>query len=199
MTQPRLTVGTEDGFTLVEVVMAIAIVGLVAVALAGVILAVFRNSGGAASAATNARDKELVGIYFTRDVESALLVEPTTTEMQCVGALAPNMHGLAEIDVPNGFVDYYWVDGSTTAVLYRTTCSQPPSSTSASPLVRALNVHCARRPRRICQPPTVTCTASCTGPNSSATLTFWVLGEADQYQLTTSMRASPPVSNQSND
>jgi prepilin-type N-terminal cleavage/methylation domain-containing protein len=198
MTQPRLTVGTEDGFTLVEVVMAIAIVGLVAVALAGVILAVFRSNGGAASAATNARDKELVGIYFTRDVESALLVEPTTTEMQCVGTLAPNMHSLAEIDVPNGFVDYYWVKGSSAAVLYRSACSQPPSSTLASPLVRALNVHCPRRPWLTC-PPTVTCTATCTGPNASATIAFRVLGEADPYQLSTSMRASPPVSNQSND
>ena len=65
-------------------VVAISVLAIIGTALMTVIVLVLRGNSGLASMATDARDEQLVGTYFVRDVESATSVDhsaPTCVDL----------------------------------------------------------------------------------------------------------------------
>lgn len=60
----------DDGFTLVELVVTVAIVGIIVAALAGVVLSYLRNTVDATSRLTASNDVQFASAYWQRDVAS---------------------------------------------------------------------------------------------------------------------------------
>ncbi|HZQ58629.1 MAG TPA: hypothetical protein VFA84_11355 [Acidimicrobiales bacterium] len=169
---------------MVEVVITMAVIGLITAALAAVIIVVFQNDQGAATASTSARDKELVGLYFTRDIQSA-------RSLSTQGPWACTSRALLEISTPEYTVDYVARSGANglTGTLTRRSCRRGGASSSDDILVRALD-SAAPAPTVICAPDN-----SCIGSNESVTLTFQLIHETQPYSVTAYTRASvsPPT------
>lgn len=66
----RLRLGAEDGFTLVELVMTVAIVGMIVVPLTGVVLSYLRNTVDTQARLTESHDVQFAAAYWQRDVAS---------------------------------------------------------------------------------------------------------------------------------
>jgi prepilin-type N-terminal cleavage/methylation domain-containing protein len=60
----------EDGFTLVELVVTVAILGIIVSALAGVVLAYLRTTVDSQARMTESHDVQFVSAYWQRDVAS---------------------------------------------------------------------------------------------------------------------------------
>lgn len=71
--------GAEDGFTLVELVVTVAILGIIVVPLVGVVLSYLRNTVDTQARLTESQDVQLVAAYWQRDVAS-IGVRSTTYE-----------------------------------------------------------------------------------------------------------------------
>lgn len=182
-TSSRRPARTEGGFTLAEVVLTMAILGVITAALAAVIIAVFRNDGGAATSVTDARDAQLVATYFTRDVESATSVDTSPGRMACLQDPDNGQQKLVEITRPDVTVDYYWTPAAGVSVLYRQSCGRRHGSSNGAPLARTLSSN---------DPPTVSCTpaAQCLGSGSSVTLSLQMANESEPYSVTANPRAA---------
>ena len=63
-------VRADDGFTLVEMVMTVAIMGIVSVALTGVVLSYLRNTVDTEARLTESHDVQFAAAYWQRDVAS---------------------------------------------------------------------------------------------------------------------------------
>jgi prepilin-type N-terminal cleavage/methylation domain-containing protein len=104
---------TEGGFSLLEMVLALSILGIIGAVLATVIIVTLSDSGAAGSVATNARDEQLFATYFQRDVESASFpINITPARLDCrdrgIDRLGPT-HPVAAFRYADGnAVDYYW-------------------------------------------------------------------------------------------
>jgi prepilin-type N-terminal cleavage/methylation domain-containing protein len=66
----RRRLSAEDGFTLVELVVTVAILGIIVVALAGVVLAFLRNTVDTEARLTESHDVQFAAAYWQRDVAS---------------------------------------------------------------------------------------------------------------------------------
>lgn len=60
----------DGGVTLIELVMTVSIIGVVTVALAGVMLAYFRNTADTQARLTESHDVQFAAAYWQRDVSS---------------------------------------------------------------------------------------------------------------------------------
>jgi len=60
----------EDGFTLVELIITIAIMGVVMSALVGIVFQYLRNSNETSTRLTESTDQQFVSAYWQRDVSS---------------------------------------------------------------------------------------------------------------------------------
>ena len=197
----------DEGFTLVEMALAIAILGVIAVVLGSVIIVVLSNNGVGGTIATNARDEQIFATYFQRDVESSATVRTSDISVECPPsdsgiAGVGQVHPIAQLQYPpvhysDGrsaveIVDYYWQglgSASSPARLYRRACNLMNGSTEPSPafsddaLVRNLDVG-GRRPVQFSVP------ASC--PTCvKVTLAAVTLAADHQYSVTAEMRTPP--------
>ena len=66
----RRLLGPRDGFTLVELVITVAILGIIVVPLTGVVLAYLRNTVDTQSRLTESHDVQFAAAYWQRDVAS---------------------------------------------------------------------------------------------------------------------------------
>jgi prepilin-type N-terminal cleavage/methylation domain-containing protein len=66
----RRRLGGDDGFTLVELVMTVAIVGIIVVPLTGVLFSYLRNTVDTAARLTESHDVQFTAAYWQRDVAS---------------------------------------------------------------------------------------------------------------------------------
>jgi prepilin-type N-terminal cleavage/methylation domain-containing protein len=73
----------EKGFTLVELMVAVALTGMIITALTGALIVGWRTTDDTTTRLADTRDRHLVPSLFTRDVQSAQLVETTGTA--CTG------------------------------------------------------------------------------------------------------------------
>jgi prepilin-type N-terminal cleavage/methylation domain-containing protein len=60
----------DDGFTLVELVICVAIVGIIMVALVGIVIEYLKTSDATSSRLTESGDVQFAGAYWQRDVSS---------------------------------------------------------------------------------------------------------------------------------
>jgi len=69
LTPPRP--GPDDaGFTLVELLISVLILGIIAVPLAGVVLGYLRNAGATSARMSESHDAQMAAAYFAQDVQA---------------------------------------------------------------------------------------------------------------------------------
>jgi prepilin-type N-terminal cleavage/methylation domain-containing protein len=66
----RRRLDADDGFTLIELVVTVAIVGIIVVALTGIVLSYLKNSISAEGRLTESHDVQFASAYWQRDVAS---------------------------------------------------------------------------------------------------------------------------------
>jgi prepilin-type N-terminal cleavage/methylation domain-containing protein len=66
----RRRLGAEDGFTLVELVVTVGIIGMIVVPLTGVVLAYLHNTVDTQARLTESHDVQFAAAYWQRDVAS---------------------------------------------------------------------------------------------------------------------------------
>ena len=92
----RRRLSPDDGFTLVELVVTVGILGIIVVPLTGVVLAYLRNTVDTEARLTESHDVQFAAAYWQRDVAS-IGVRSNTYDTashsfplaQSVGACAP--------------------------------------------------------------------------------------------------------------
>ena len=70
-TQRRLQNGDEAGFTLMELVVTVAILPIIVGAIAVALISVFSLQGTVSSRVSNSNDELVASAYFNKDVQSA--------------------------------------------------------------------------------------------------------------------------------
>lgn len=134
--------GGDDGFTLIEMVIVVAILPIVVGAITVALLSVFGLQGGVQSRIGDSNDALVSATTFNRDVQSAQEIETTTTPA-CGTASQTQLVGLEwGLDSAGNYqtiVSYVFVPTTTgtppqaTNKLVRQVCSAPPSPPSSTP------------------------------------------------------------------
>jgi prepilin-type N-terminal cleavage/methylation domain-containing protein len=70
LTARRREVRREDGFTLIELVLSVAILGIISTALTGVVFSYLKVSGATEARLTESTDQQFVSAYWQTDVAS---------------------------------------------------------------------------------------------------------------------------------
>ena len=176
----------DDGFTLVELVMSVAILGFIAVSLSGVVLSYLRNTVDTEARLAESHDVQFAAAYWQRDVASigvrGTSYDPTTHDFplqQSVGLAACNLPADATAVVTLGWSEYHSLGSTDTPTLVRVTYASRPVD-SAFELLR---VRCGSHPSTVqvadslAVVPTVTCrnaagaALGCTGAGTSVPAT----------------------------
>jgi prepilin-type N-terminal cleavage/methylation domain-containing protein len=167
----------DDGFTLVELLLVIVIVGIISVPLANVVISYFKNSGETTKRLNESHDAQITNAYWQKDVAS-IGVRSSTYD-----AATATFPFLQSVDIPfpctppagiaSPFVVLGWseYDSAGTA----TSIAVGYAMRGASTLVR---LHCTGTTLDSATPlaknltaiPTVTCTApggACTGAGAN--------------------------------
>lgn len=102
--RPR-QLGSDDGFTLVELVMTVAIVGIIVAGLAGIVLRYLQDTVDTTTRLSESHDVQFTAAYWQRDVASTGLrsstYDTTTHSFSLVQSVAPS-GGLALCPLPTG-------------------------------------------------------------------------------------------------
>ncbi|HWJ66052.1 MAG TPA: prepilin-type N-terminal cleavage/methylation domain-containing protein [Nocardioides sp.] len=206
----RLHGNRDDGFTLMEVMVAVAILGIIAAALTGVVISYLKTSGITRARLTESTDQQFISTYWQNDVSSlgrrsfnpADANPVPTTQSVFVGTAGPGGCGASIGTVVVAFawqeyvgttpadawtsvspqeVAYVRVGGSAPFTLKRVRCD---NGTEGAPLTVA---------RRLTGSPTITCDTSCTAaavPNRvSMQFTVRDDSESDSVGYTTTVSA----------
>jgi prepilin-type N-terminal cleavage/methylation domain-containing protein len=187
----------DGGFTLVELLISISIMGIVLTAISGVTFVAVRTAAGADTRLTETNDLLRAATYFADDVQGAQTVSVGTTP-RC-GTDATAVVELAGQDftddstftITTTLVSYVvrTVPGSTgtTAELHRLACTAG-TATPSYPLVPVTDVPMVRRLSATA--PTVTCPGAPCGSFVQVDLTVLELSGGLRYTLTGRRRTS---------
>ena len=108
--------GRDSGFTLIELIIVVAVLPLVIGAIAAAIIVGFTDSSGVQSKISDSHDAQITSAYFVRDVQSAQAVTTETATSLCP------TNGTA-----NQILGLYWtIGGNPVYVTYGTSPATPP-------------------------------------------------------------------------
>jgi prepilin-type N-terminal cleavage/methylation domain-containing protein len=111
----------DDGVTLIELLVAVAIMGMLFTAIAGVALVVFSSKTRATEALQNSNDTQIVTTYFGDDV-SGMTNNPPMTDLRTADlVLMGTDWGLVSVPNPTGVWTHTYQLNTTTHVLTRDT------------------------------------------------------------------------------
>src|SRR5262245_47100134 len=129
----------DDGFTLIELVMTVAILGIIAVALTGIVISYLRTTVDTQARLTESHDVQFAAAYWQRDVAS-IGVRSTTFDsdpnvhsfalQQSVGLPACTLPAGATEVVTLGWSDYASLGSTDAPTLIKVTYASRPTGSS---------------------------------------------------------------------
>jgi prepilin-type N-terminal cleavage/methylation domain-containing protein len=138
----------EDGFTLVEMLVCIVVLGIIFTVLTGALMIGLKSTSNASVKFDESNAAQLTALYLTRDVQGAQTVAVNDATSSCGGSAKLKLTSTVADRVVS-----YAVTGTTTLSLVRRLCSPAASTPIVTTLVpvvaSATNV-------------SVACTNSCT-------------------------------------
>jgi len=137
----------ESGFTLIELIITVAILPIVVGGIAVALISVFTLQGSVTKTVSNSNDELVGSVSFNKDVQSAQQIE-TVTAPAC-GSTGTQVLALEWSPDPNGdggyntVVSYVQVQTGSTTELVRQLCTAGASATPTSSSVVAHDVQTA--------------------------------------------------------
>lgn len=201
----RPRVRSENGFTLIELIVSIGLLGIVFATLSLVMLGSMRVNDETRDRLDETRDEQFVAAYFATDVAGAAEITAAPPTARCgtgAGTVIVEVRGEAyTTDVPpketttlaTYVLDVAVVDGVSTGIVTRRVCE---AVTASSPFPWT-PVHTTAVARTLAATaPVVTCSSGATtAPCSTATTTVSVrfdrLSGADPFVLSGTRRTTP--------
>lgn len=127
----------DSGFTLVELLVAMAVLAVVIPVLVLGVRVVFRSSATAADVTSEAAKRAVLSTYFTTDVASATSVTQAGPACAPLRGATSTATAVVTLTGPAGAVSYVLApeslksDGSRTRALVRLDCTRTPARQSA--------------------------------------------------------------------
>jgi prepilin-type N-terminal cleavage/methylation domain-containing protein len=120
----------EGGFTLIELVIVIAIMPIVVGAIAVGIVSVLSLQGSVSNRLSDSADAQVVSVHFQQDVESAQSITTASSPQSAPSACGPGFQILG-MQLGNGTqISYSTVSNNTSATLVRNVCTRGSLTTS---------------------------------------------------------------------
>jgi len=135
-TRRRVEGGNEAGFTLIELIIVVAIMPIVVGGIAVALVSVLSLQGGVSNKLTNSNDAEVTSAAFNRDVQSAAVLTTETTPACGTGTQLLGLEWGANTSSPVGYdtvVSYNTVLTGSTYALVRQECTYVSGTTLTSP------------------------------------------------------------------
>jgi prepilin-type N-terminal cleavage/methylation domain-containing protein len=126
---------SEDGFTLIELIIVVAVVPLIIGAISLALISVLSLQAGVSNRISDSADAQVVSANFQKDVESAEMIttQPSSTPQCGTGTQLLGLEWNQQGTVYENIVSYVKVDNGSTSSLVRQYCtngSTTPTSTS---------------------------------------------------------------------
>lgn len=163
----------DGGFTLVELIVVIAIIGVLAMALGELIVSGLRTTSATATAFAGSHDAQIVSELWTQDVQSAAVVDSSASDTRCLlsgDTLVTRFTGAttdASLTVTTLVRAYVRVVSGTETQLVRRSCSAVGAAALAS-TGDVVVVHGLGNPALTPAPvtPVVSCLPTCVAPRT---------------------------------
>lgn len=188
----------ERGFTLVELVVSIAVLGVVATGLTALMLGALAANRDTETRLTESRDVQFATAYLADDVQGATSFVAGVTARCGSGTAVLELRGAsfdpgslaARVTVVSYVLRTVTVDGVATGQLHRLACEAAAQPTPAYPLTPASDVVVARSlavsaPAVACDP------APCSAATRQVSLTLTSISGAQQVTVGGIRRTTP--------
>jgi prepilin-type N-terminal cleavage/methylation domain-containing protein len=193
---------TDAGFTLVELVVSIALLGVVMVGLTAVMFTALVTDRETAARLDESRDVQFVTAFLADDVQGATAVLAGGAAGCGSGTAALELRGrsfdpatlTAQVTVVSYVLTTATADGVATGVLHRYACAADESPAPSYPLTPGSDVVVARS--LAVTPPAVSCTvdeleAPCGAATTAVSLALVPVGGGDPVTVGGTRRTTP--------
>jgi prepilin-type N-terminal cleavage/methylation domain-containing protein len=193
----RAAARADGGFTLVELCVSMALLGIVMVGLTAVMFTALTADRQTATRLDESRDVQFVTAFLADDMQGATSVVTGATARCGTGTAALELRGrsfdaaLAEqVTVVSYVLTTATVDGVATGALHRYACVAGASPAPSYPLTPASDVVVARS--LAVTPPAVTCSpAPCGATTTAVSVALVPVGGGDPVSIGGTRRTTP--------
>jgi prepilin-type N-terminal cleavage/methylation domain-containing protein len=188
----------DGGFTLVELIVSIAVLGVVAAGLTALMLGALTTNRQTATRLTESRDIQFATAYLADDVQGATSVVSGVTARCGTGTAVLELRGAsytagslaARVTVVSYVLQTPTVDGVPTGQLHRLACEADAQPAPAYPLTPASDITVARS--LVPADPVVACApAPCSAATSQVSLTLTSISGDQQVTVGGTRRTTP--------